>query len=85
VPYISSPQGCAYADGKIYSVEGFGIHESAPPFLRVIDVETGVMVRSVNLGQVGLEKEPETITVGSDGQLYFLAWDAVLHKLNFAK
>ena len=84
VSYISSPQGCTYHDGKIYSVEGFGSFESAPPFLRVINVETGMIVRSVNLGQMGLIKEPEVITVANE-QLYYLAIDGMLYKLSFAE
>lgn len=84
VDYFSSPQGCCYADGKILSLEGFGSYESAPPFLRVVDVETGTLERSVNLGQLGLEREPETVTVG-DGQIYFMAWDGILYKLKFTE
>ena len=80
--YISSPQGCTYYDGRIYSVEGFGSFESAPPFLRVINVETGMIVRSVNLGQLGLLKEPEVITF-ANGQMYYVAIDGVIHKLAF--
>lgn len=82
VDYFSSPQGCCYADGKILSVEGFGSFNTVAPILRVVDVESGTLEQSVNLGQLGLEREPETITVGN-GQIYYMASDGILHKLWF--
>jgi hypothetical protein len=82
VGYFSSPQGCCYADGKIYSVEGFGSYNMVPPFLRVVDVESGLQTHSINLGQLGLDREPEVITM-LDGQLYYINADMVLRKLSF--
>lgn len=82
VGYFSSPQGCTYADGMIYSVEGFNSFDDVPPFLRVVDVEKGLQVKTVNLGQLGLDREPEVITV-TNGQLYYINADMVLRKLWF--
>lgn len=82
VGYFSSPQGCCYADGKIYSVEGFGSYDDVPPVLRVVDVESGIQEKTVNLGQLGLDREPEVITM-LDGQLYYINADMILRKLWF--
>lgn len=84
VGYFSSPQGCTYGNGKIYSVEGFGSVNTVPPFLRVVDVQTGTLELSVNLGQLGLDREPETVTF-RDGELLFLATDMLLRRLWFVK
>lgn len=84
VGYFSSPQGCTYGSGKIYSVEGFGSVNTVPPFLRVVDVQTGTLELSVNLGQLGLAREPETVTF-RDGELLYLATDMRLRRLWFVK
>lgn len=84
VEYFSSPQGCCYWDGKVYSTEGFGTFESAPPVLRVIDLEKEKQILAANLGQLGLDLEPETITV-TNGQLYYISMDVILRKLEIIK
>lgn len=81
VEYFSSPQGCCYADGKIYSVEGFGAVNTVPPFLRVVDVKSGKLELSFNLGQLGLDREPEVIT-STGGELYYLSTDMILYRLD---
>lgn len=84
VEYFSSPQGCTYGNGRIYSVEGFGSTNTVPPFLRVVDVESGTLELAVNLGQLGLDREPETVTF-RDGELLYLATDMQLRRLLFTK
>lgn len=84
VEYFSSPQGCTYGDGKIYSVEGFGSTNTVPPFLRVVDVESETLELSFNLGQLGLGHEPETITF-RNGELLYVSTDRFLRKLIYTK
>ena len=83
VAYFSYMQGCCYADGKIFSVEGLGPDTGTEPALRVIDLETQSIVRTEKLAEFGLSGEPEMIDV-FNGKLYFISTDRCFREIKLA-
>ena len=60
--YTHFMQGATFNDGKIYSLEGFGIEDkNNPPAMRIIDVNKKEQVCLVDFVKHGLEIEPEFI------------------------
>ena len=80
-------QGCTYAEGKIYSVNGLGTKSKYNPFaeLKVIDLRSKSVVAVVDFSTLGFSLEPEMISfnVEGDKQLYYLSIDGTLRRLRF--
>ena len=85
--YFNYIQGCDYLNGKIISVEGFNNGESgAEPAVRIIDLKTKTLTKTVYPRSAGLINEPEVLAVDPDTwKVYYGASDGTLRILTFIK
>ena len=86
VGYFGVIQGCAYANGKIYSTNGLGADGSSYKFadLRIIDLKTKSVCNKIDFEELRITVEPEMIAFneGGDGKLYYLSVDGILRRLD---
>jgi len=79
VAYSNYVQGAVFADGKIYSLEGF-FDAVNRPAMKVIDVESGRIECSVDFYGLGLAREPEAVFV-RDGIPYYMTCDGDIYRI----
>ena len=82
VPYFRYLQGCAYYDGKIYSLEGFTNSTPNPASLKIVDLAGKKLVTEIKLQDMGLTVEPEAAFV-IDGELYYAEVSGNIYKIIF--
>lgn len=68
--YFKYMQGCAYRDGKIYSLESFDGKWNESPVLKVIDLDLKEEIITINLTLCKLHSEPEFIDFYGDVLYY---------------
>ena len=82
-PYHDYVQGACCHRGKIYSVEGFHADGKHPPAMRVIDTQTGVQERYIDLVAHNCLIEPECIDFLGD-TCYYSDANGALYTVDFS-
>lgn len=82
-PYHDYVQGACCHRGKIYSVEGFHADGKHPPAMRVIDTQTGVQERYIDLVAHNCLIEPECIDFLGD-TCYYSDANGALYIVDFS-
>jgi hypothetical protein len=80
VGYSYYVQGAVFANGRIYSLEGFSSSTANRPAMKVINVESGVIECNVDLYGLGLVREPEAVFV-IEGIPYYMTCDGDIYKI----
>ena len=80
VEYFRYVQGATYADGMIYSLEGFTNDVTNKAALKIVDLESGKLSGRVDLYGMGFTTEPEMVYV-IDGILYYADVSGAVYKL----
>ena len=80
VEYFCYIQGATYADGKIYSLEGFTNDMTNKAALKIVDVESGKLSDRVDLYGMGFTTEPEMVYV-TDGVIYYVDVSGRIYEL----
>ena len=82
IGYMNYMQGCDYANGKIFSVEG--IPNGSDYFLKVIDLKKKVVEKEYNLSAVNIRTEPQIVAFAREtDKIYFAPRDSILRELTF--
>ena len=69
-PYHHYVQGACFHNGKIYSLEGFGLGAKNAAAMRIIDTVTGQQLHHIPFFDLGLTNEPELIDFSGDTCYY---------------
>ncbi len=69
-PYHNYIQGACFHDGKIYSLEGFGLGAKNVAAMRIIDTVSGQQLEYIPFFAQGLTNEPELIDFSGDTCYY---------------
>jgi hypothetical protein len=69
-PYHNYVQGACFHQGKVYSLEGFGLGAKNAAAMRIIDTETRQQLQYIPFYDFGLSNEPELIDFSGDTCYY---------------
>lgn len=69
-PYHNYVQGACFHEGKVYSLEGFGLGAKNAAAMRIIDTVSGLQLQYIPFYDLGLTNEPELIDFSGDTCYY---------------